>query len=422
MNGKPATHSQPSRKGKKAWRKNVDLEIVESGLERVRQEIIQTGGVITEKPENELFATDTAGDHSIGQKLKGKELKCDEILKQRSAVPGLDGRKRKVPPTPTPSDRYKRGNYVPHRELTRLRNVADGGVEVQVEEHVYDPWAEQEAPADGFVAPVRPKVEPKTLKRAPLPLTADGKGVRDVLKPSASKSYNPAYPDWQASLQREGAAAVEAESARLRAEAEQKEKEARARAEAERVEQWEREDDEYGTEWEGFETEDEQPHTTKQPRRKTPAERTKIKARKLREAEERGKKKQKMREAEEQRIAQIAKEVRRRQLGDGKDRAENGKNLTENGEEEDKTDEVVLQKRRFGRLPVPEAPLEVQLTEDLTDSLRRLRPEGNLLTDRYRNALINGKLEVRKRRDREQHKQAKKTRTEKWSYKDWTLR
>jgi hypothetical protein len=36
----PAQYKQPSRKGKKAWRKNVDVTQVQSGLEDVRDQII----------------------------------------------------------------------------------------------------------------------------------------------------------------------------------------------------------------------------------------------------------------------------------------------------------------------------------------------------------------------------------------------
>jgi nucleolar protein 53 len=36
--GAPAQHNQPSRKGKKAWRKNVDLEDLERKLEGLREE------------------------------------------------------------------------------------------------------------------------------------------------------------------------------------------------------------------------------------------------------------------------------------------------------------------------------------------------------------------------------------------------
>jgi hypothetical protein len=37
----PAQYKQPSRKGKKAWRKNVDVTQIQSGLEDVRDQIIQ---------------------------------------------------------------------------------------------------------------------------------------------------------------------------------------------------------------------------------------------------------------------------------------------------------------------------------------------------------------------------------------------
>lgn len=36
--GAPSQPSQSSRKGKKAWRKNVDIEEVEQGLEEIRAE------------------------------------------------------------------------------------------------------------------------------------------------------------------------------------------------------------------------------------------------------------------------------------------------------------------------------------------------------------------------------------------------
>jgi nucleolar protein 53 len=41
--GAPATHSQASRKGKKSWRKNVDIRGEEQALEQAREEERQTG-------------------------------------------------------------------------------------------------------------------------------------------------------------------------------------------------------------------------------------------------------------------------------------------------------------------------------------------------------------------------------------------
>lgn len=39
----PAQYKQPSRKGKKAWRKNVDVTEIEKGLEELNDEIIIHG-------------------------------------------------------------------------------------------------------------------------------------------------------------------------------------------------------------------------------------------------------------------------------------------------------------------------------------------------------------------------------------------
>jgi len=68
---------------------------------------------------------------------------------------------------------------------------------------------------------------------------------------------------------------------------------------------------------------------------------------------------------------------------------------------------------------IPDAPLEVVLPDELRDSLRLLKPEGNLLKDRFRSMMIRGKVESR--RQIPYAKQKKYTESEKWSYKDWEL-
>ena len=82
--GAPAQRSQTSRKGKRAWRKNVDLEEVEEGLEELRAEERLTGYVpwvfmrrkkrahisflclcrtsLQKKKDEELFHVDVVGD------------------------------------------------------------------------------------------------------------------------------------------------------------------------------------------------------------------------------------------------------------------------------------------------------------------------------------------------------------------------
>jgi nucleolar protein 53 len=37
----PQQHKQPSRKGKRAWRKNIDISEVQQGLEELNEQIIK---------------------------------------------------------------------------------------------------------------------------------------------------------------------------------------------------------------------------------------------------------------------------------------------------------------------------------------------------------------------------------------------
>ena len=61
--------------------------------------------------------------------------------------------------------------------------------------------------------------------------------------------------------------------------------------------------------------------------------------------------------------------------------------------------------------------MELQLPDELTDSLRRLKPEGNLLKERFRSLMERGILETRIMPV--VAKKKKLTFTEKWSYKDF---
>jgi nucleolar protein 53 len=429
-NTAPATHKQPSRKGKKAWRKNVDVTTVQQGLADARDEVI-SGGIISEKAADDLFSVDIAGDQDVSRKQKSqKQLKADEIVALRSAVPGLEKRKRKAtgPIIDDSRKKSKDKNYVSNYELQKIRKAADTttGVEVMEAPVEHDPWA---APKpfkhaqldflDEHDLYLKPKVEPKSLRHAPVSLAASGKAFPAVRKPEGGKSYNPLVGEWTELLEREGAAAVETEKARLLAEAAEEAKQERLELEAKKVEAAEREQvaTDYESEWEGIQSEGEaQNYSLKQKRRKTIPERNKIKARKEREQRERYEQKQIEKGAQEARIKEIALEMSERDRG----RKNLAKKAVNHSSDESDDGEERLVRRRFGKVAMPNAPLEVQLPDELEDSLRRLKPQGNLLTDRYRNMLLNGKVEVRKRLG--QQKQPKTERYEKWSYKDWQLK
>ncbi|CAI6276117.1 unnamed protein product [Periconia digitata] len=425
----PAQYKQPSRKGKKAWRKNVDVTQIQSGLEEARDQIID-GGIIAEKTSDELFAVDTTGSTEIQAKYskRHKPLKVDEILNKRSAVPAVSSRKRL---SDFADEKKRKKTRVTNKDYDRLRAIAYGGDQVQkdvVETGVtadYDPWAVQETKKDpkfSFLEDKKPTREPSTLKQEPISLIKSGKAIPAVRKPEAGKSYNPNFNDWQAIIARESDKAVEAEKKRLQEAQEEAERMERALVESDsdsdaNESAWE-------SEWEGFsdgEDAESKKLKTKRPERKTPAQRNKIKRRKEAEGLAKHNAQMKAKEQQLQRIKELAKSVEEKEeaRADIKRQLALLPNDPTTADDDDDAGDEELRKRRLGKHFVPEAPLEVVLPDELQDSLRRLKPEGNLLKDRMRSMMIRGKVEARK-----QHPYAKKrkvTLTEKWSYKDWKL-
>ncbi|KAF1838099.1 P60-like protein [Decorospora gaudefroyi] len=419
----PAQYKQPSRKGKKAWRKNVDVTQIQSGLNEVRDEIIQ-GGVISEKTSDQLFAVDILGSADIqkGVSKRHKPLKVDEILAQRSAVPAVPTRKRL---SDIADDGKRKKAKVSGKEYDRLRAIAYGGEQVQKDvvqtgEADYDPWAVQDVkkndPRFTFLEEKKPKVEPNTLKRAPISQAKTGKAIPAVRKPTGGKSYNPLLQDWQSELMRESDKVVEAEKKRLQEAREEAERMERAAAEPESDSG---EESVWESEWEGFSDNEDKEMKKKRPERKTLSQRNKIKRRKEAERKATHETKMKAKEQQVQEIKRLAKSVEEKEKARA---AVQQALLDKNAElasEDEAGNEVELRKKQFGKAPIPEAPLEIVLPDELRDSLRLLKPEGNLLKDRFRTMMLQGKVEAR--RQIPYAKQKKYVVSEKWSYKDWKL-
>ncbi|KAK0637099.1 ribosome biogenesis protein Nop53/GLTSCR2 [Bombardia bombarda] len=424
----PSQYKQPSRKGKKAWRKNVDVTEVQTGLEELNTQIIK-GGVIAEKQSSELFTLDVVGDKAIPKKYPkhvSKTLRSDEIIAQRSAVPAVSMRKRPGDRTTDgvlPAKRQKT-NYVTHKELTRLKKVADGhhDTTIAVVDATYDVWDEpdkvEEAMKELPFLPINKKPkEPKTLRQPGISLAANGKTVPAVPKPKGSSSYNPDFTDYQDRLMEESAKVVEMERKRLEALREEQAKleaAAKSAAEAEAAEaradmsEWEEE-----SAWEGIESDGEGLATSKRrSQRKTQAQRNRIDRRKEEERKAKHEAAMKLRSAQAERVKQIAEEIEEREKA-----LELAK--VELDDEDEEGDDNELRRRQLGKFRLPERDLELVLPDELQDSLRLLKPEGNLLKDRYRSMLVNGKMESRRKLPF--RKQARTTITEKWSYKDFRI-
>ncbi|UQC89962.1 uncharacterized protein CLUP02_15493 [Colletotrichum lupini] len=445
----PQQRKQPSRKGKKAWRKNVDVSEVQEGLDELNTQII-AGGVVAEKDSADLFTLDTIGKVEKRPKPK-KTLKSDEILAARSSVPAVSSRKQKRDAETALSKtsdgllpvKRLRTDWVSHKELSRLRRVADGHQEESTalvpQEATYDLWgaapsasskavaAANKTSKDNFLPAEQKAKPPKTLKHAPISLTASGRQLPAVVKPTGGYSYNPTFDDYADRLEEEGARAVAAEEARLAAEeADRIKREAVAKSAAEadaaearaQLSEWDED-----SAWEGFESgvEGDDKPTTKRPQRKTPQQRNRIKRRKEAEREAKHQLALKKKAAQAERIKEIAAEIAGRdasksalalakEVGEGSDADD---------DEEDIVDEGRLRRRQLGKMKLPEKDLELVLPDELQDSLRLLRPEGNLLKDRYRSLLVRGKVESR--RHIPFKKQARAKLTEKWSYKDFRI-
>ncbi|KAF4961654.1 hypothetical protein FGADI_17 [Fusarium gaditjirri] len=425
----PKQFNQPSRKGKKAWRKNVDVTEVQKGLEELNKEII-AGGVIKEKSSEDLFTLDTKGDAGLPKKFNKhikKGLKADEIINARSPVPAVSMRKRPGEKTTNgilPVKR-QRTDWVSHKELARLKRVADGEHQntVQVQDATYDIWdmpVEPKAkdPENFLEEEVKPKV-PKSMKKEPLSLSESGKQVPAVLKPTGGYSYNPDFNEYTQRLEEESEKALEAERKRLEKEEQERIKQeaaARSAAEADAAEaranlsEWEED-----SEWEGFQSgaEDDKP-SAKRPQRKTQAQRNRIKRRKEEERLAKHKAALKAHRRQAQRIQEIAEEI--------EERDRNKALALQKDDETDPIDELraeKLRRKQLGKYKLPERDLELVLPDELESSLRRLKPEGNMLRDRYRSMLLRGKVESR--RHIAFHKQAKRKFTEKWTYKDFMI-
>lgn len=357
-------------------------------------------------------------------------MKADDIIAQRSAVPAVSLRKRPGDITTDgilPAKR-QRTNYVTHKELTRLRKVADGHHDstVAIPDATYDVWAQpatalkiQDDADELSFLPKPAKVKaPKSRNQKPVSLVASGKSVRAVPKPKGGHSYNPAFTDYEARLTEESNKAVEAERKRLAAlEADRLRAEAAAKsaAEAEAAEaradlsEWDED-----SAWEGFESGGEELSVTaKRPQRKTQAQRNRIKRRKEEEQKAKHEAAMKLRRAQLEQVKDIAQTVEERERALALEKVEMSDGSDDGGDDNE------LRRRQLGKYRLPERDLELVLPDELQDSLRLLKPEGNLLKDRYRSLLVRGKMESRRRIPYK--KQAKTKYTEKWTYKDFRL-
>ncbi|KAJ3890038.1 ribosome biogenesis protein Nop53/GLTSCR2 [Lentinula edodes] len=425
VTGAPRTKKslQPSRKGKKAWRKNVDLKDLEEGLEERRGEERLFGGALSEKPDLDLFQIDKEGDEnlritvrSILPKPKPSQLTSLKILSERSAVPAVFSRttgdaNRKHHLSREEKDRLlkvgKRQRKGPFGAIDDDRDgwssgaAASGGVSEAVKSagH-YDPWATS--------PPLLPESIPLPIanlppSHAPLQTSEISTNPRSLISlpavplPHAGTSYNPPVQAHTELLHR----AHDQEEVRLREDIRWKEIGQAIKdgvtTQTDLVSVVEEMVSHNLEEDVDKEEKEETLPLRKIPQRKTKAERrkaTKLLVQKRILAERAAKRRQLSY------LAELSAKHSRR-TGNSPASQELVQQRKKASQEKLKAG-IVGQK--IGKHRVPETLVDVQLGDELSESLRGIKVEGNLFKDRFLNlqqrALIEPRLRVLPKRRR----------------------
>ena len=234
--GAPSQLSQSTRSGKKAWRKNIDIDPVEEGLETIRSEERVVGTALHNQPDKDLFTVDVTGDDggesllarpSVRQprlifwdavrrrlpKFSKAQLTSTKILSQRSAVPAVSSRAAKK----SAIDYRQKGRMLRIARRTRrgpFNAVMDptefgaGSAPIDVSEAVkksgkYDIW---EGDIEALDAKVRRTVNvcnPETeasKNRIKVPSTSHPRSMIElpaISTPHQGASYNPPVEAYQ---------------------------------------------------------------------------------------------------------------------------------------------------------------------------------------------------------------------------------
>lgn len=365
--------SKQSRKGKKAWVKNVDVEDVNTALDQKREKEILLG------KDDDDFVIDTEGDRTT---KRLKVLKTTEILRNKSKVPAHSQRVRKQVVL---KKRASELMVLAGRLLTESKfkkNVDRDGI---LRAETADLWADetQEEPKVPVIDPHQPSIPwsapskaPSTIKEAPLLLrNTTSSGLKDY--EHGGKSYNPALDDWKKLIDHEFGNESTLELKRQKVEEHQK----RIQHLIQTLK------DEEVQDLDEANDDDDQEETNEEDKYKlsvNPRTEVKTKTRTQRNKEERHKKSEalysKLRELKKQiaeisRLEEIEAEVQ--------DKIKNRKEPT------------VKTFVSHSKHDVSFNPIEVKLSDELTGNLRSLRPEGNLLYDSMHKLQMQGKVEAR---------------------------
>jgi len=442
-NGPPKIRKNASKKSKKSWRKNIDMTDVENFLEDQRLEE-RTGGILSEKTDEDIFTLDTDGADKAEKKSKKREekpLKCFALLQ---GLPGANDPKIKRNRLRTKEERM---NPVVKRKLKTL--VEQGVVSKKLKgslatraEYIkqrkeneaerrtrrrtkfdFDLWDEvnassqetsetrkdgksDEKPDDSWIS-TETKTHSAIWTSKHVPKAAKtrkfdtGTLLPAVEVPHPGQSYNPALSDHQDVMWQAALVEITKEKERLKVERQTTgmfPTKNNAPTEASMLQEMAEGIPELGGKDNGDDSgqddnedvkaddnDDLEQTMDKGAKPKTRKQRRDMKKRSYKQMQNKLKKKQMLNENEIYRLKSMKKEL--------KNQEEITKQRQKKKEEEKieaKKNPTALSKYKY---QAPE--IEVKLTEELTGNLRNLKPEGSLLEDRYKSLQRRNIIETR---------------------------
>ncbi|RHZ81023.1 hypothetical protein Glove_126g31 [Diversispora epigaea] len=380
--------TQPSRKGKKAWRKNVDITDIEKTLEGIRAEERLLGGKIQEIPSEKLFVIDTKGDAQVRKILTKRfaKLHVEQILENRSKIPAIFSKKKS---NKNEKNQISKNTKIRLGKLARKKNCSNddddddqSSLRLRSEKEKinekYDIWTQKESGEseindDDFLQPVKKRKikPPSSLSIKP------GGNIPAVKIPHSGASYMPEAQAHQELLM----IAHKEEETKL-----QKIQRIKSQVPSLKVEIIEEDimmnedEDEIPSDLEEEEeekTKDEnnnkEENKSKVNRKKTKTERNKEKKKSERSKVEEHKKQQKELKKNLERLPEIITTVE-------KEFNEREKMMIER--EKLAKEAEKMPKNKIGKYRVRKLPTNVLLTDEIPPTFREFKPEGNLFRER----------------------------------------
>ncbi|XP_038129073.1 ribosome biogenesis protein NOP53 [Cyprinodon tularosa] len=405
---------------KKNWNKYSDINDVEDFLGDIRLQERTTGGLLSEKTDESLFYVDLGQPEKPepeaesvqpddGKKRKGKTsrpLRIDLILQRDSLVPPpkdilayQQPNAKKLRRIAQKAEQLAAKGVVPRRQKLLLnRRTADRTVKKAVaeannnpERDYYDIWGQEaKVSADPWYLQQTGKKlvkRPEKLNEKPSVLPAV-----EVIAPGGS--YNPDFFSHQALLQE--AHEVEVQKKKQEEKLERQlavNKEDKATEETNfhevvegLVEEEEEEDDE---EKASCSKEDHEAALAAiaVSQKKTEKQIKKEKAEKIKEQQRLNSRRQTEQQQQLFQLRSIKASIRQQEE----------KTKSKRMQRKAKQEAQKAQPRRLGKLKFQAPDLDVQLSDELAGSLRRLKPEGSILKDRFKSLQKRNLIEPRER-------------------------